>query len=158
LPALGLTGASLGPVARIGEATVDPAPLGVDHLLQLFLDLFQHVVELEAVELLLALLAQPLEELLEPHHAVAGAILGAVLHEPLQRGAQIAIGQQVVRELLDQLVWIERRDLLRTVPAGIAVCAHGTLPAKAAGPNGREAGQSRGGASPLAHWARLRPR
>src|SRR5581483_7386648 len=114
----------LGALARLLQAALDAAPLGLEDLLELLADVLQHVVELELVELLLALLAQALEELLQAHHAVAGAVLEAGLHHPLQRAADVPVGEQVVGELLHQLFRVERRELLRAVPARVAIEAH----------------------------------
>jgi hypothetical protein len=47
----------------------------------------------------------------------------AALHQPPQRLGEVALGHDVIGERVEDLVGVERRDRLRSIPAGVARCA-----------------------------------
>ena len=97
-----------------------PALLG-DDLLELAPDVAEDVVELVALEHLLALSLESVHQVLEPGHVAAGGIAGApaALHQPSERLGDVALGHHVVGEGVEDLVGIEVGDELAAVPARI---------------------------------------
>ena len=103
---------------RLGLAhgVVDGVALLVDDVVELAGDLVVDAAEIEAVEALLTLPAQPFEQLAHALHALAVAVAQALVHHPPQRGVDVAVVQQLVGQLLEQGVAVEVEPLLRAVP------------------------------------------
>ena len=97
----------------VADGVLDRVPLLVDDVVELAGDLVVHAAEVEAVESLLALAAQPVEQLAHAGEALATAVAQALVHHPAQRGVDVAVVQQLVGELLERA----RRRRART-PAG----------------------------------------
>ena len=106
------------PGVRLGLAhgVVDGVALLVDDVVELAGDLVVDAAEVEAVEALLALPAQPLEQLAHALQALAVAVAEALVHHPPQRRVDVAVVQQLVGQLLEQGVAVELEPLLRAVP------------------------------------------
>ena len=81
---------------------VDGVALLVDDVVELAGDLVVDPAEVEAVEPLLALPAQLLEQLPHALQALAVAVAQALVHHPAQRRVDVAVVQQLVGELLEQ--------------------------------------------------------
>jgi len=88
-----------------------------------------------AVEIARAGAAEPVEQLLEAHHAAAARELGATLEHAAERALEAAIFEQLVGDLLHDVFWSEGVNLLGSVPAPIAIEAH-TSPRACAGTHG----------------------
>jgi hypothetical protein len=100
----------------------------VDDVVQLVGDLLVHPAEVGAVEPVLTLLTQLLHQLAQALHALAVAIVHALLHHPPQRRVDVAVVEQVVGQLVEQRVGVEIEALLRAVPAGVReTSCHGGL-------------------------------
>jgi len=69
------------------------------------------------------LLAQLLEEVVEPHDAHALLPLEALVQQPIERLLHVVGEGEVLRELLEDVVRGEP-DLLRPVPGGVADAVH----------------------------------
>ncbi len=108
--------------ARALEPAFDAGPLLRDDLLQLPPDVAEDVADLEPLPQLLAATGEPIHEVLEPRQVGAGRVAAApaTLHQPAQRLGDVAVGHDVVRELIEDLVRAEVRDLLAPVPARVA--------------------------------------
>ena len=114
-----LVAGALGQPLGFATGVVDGVALLVDDVVELVGDLVVDAAEVEAVEPLLALPAQLLEQLAQALHALAVAVAQALLHHPAQRGVDVAVVQQVVGELLEERVGVELEALLRPVPPGV---------------------------------------
>ena len=68
----------------------------------------------------LGALPQPLQEVLEPGQPLSLRGLQPLAHQALQRGAEVAVGEHIVRHLLQHGVGIELRQVLRSIPARVA--------------------------------------
>ena len=104
----------------LAELAVDLVALGLHDLAQLLGDLVVDAAEVEAVEPLLALLAQPLEQVAHALHVLALPVAEALLQQAAQRGVQVAVVQQVVGDLLEDRVGVEVEPDLGAVPAAVA--------------------------------------
>ena len=118
--------ASVRPVARCParalQAALDPGPLLRHDLLELAPDVAQDVAEVEPLAQLLAPPAEPIHEVLEagqvgPRRVTAAP---AALHQAAERLGDVALGHDVVGELVEDLVRVEVGDLLGAVPARVA--------------------------------------
>ena len=100
----------------------------VQDLFEPLLDVLEDGGEVVAVERLAALLAQLLEQVAQALHAVAEGIAHAALQQVAQRVLQVAEVHQVVGQRVEDIVGVERRDLLRAVPFGVAEAeVHGDI-------------------------------
>ena len=91
----------------------------VDDVVQLVGDLAVHAAEVEAVQPLLAFVAQLLQQLAKALHLVAVAVAHALLHEATEGGVDVAVVQEVVGEVVEQGVGIEIEPFLGAVPARV---------------------------------------
>ena len=99
----GVLGAALVAAAlRVAGGVLDRVALLVDDVVQLVGDLLVDAAEVEPVEAVLALLAEPLHHLAQALQALAVAVLHALLHHPPQRAVDVAVVQQVVVQLVEQ--------------------------------------------------------
>ena len=96
-------------LAALFETPLDALPLGFEDVLQLLLEVLDDVRHAVAVELLFALLAEPLEQIAQAGHLVAFAVLGTPAQHPLQGALQVAVGHQVVGHRRQQIVGVEVR-------------------------------------------------
>ena len=111
---------------RVGgrNRVVERVALDVEDLFELVLDVLKDGAEIEAVELLAPLLAELLEQVAQPVHAVAVRRAHAALHQVAQRVLQVTEVHQVVGQTLEHVVGVERRNLLSPIPLGVAkMCA-----------------------------------
>ena len=106
-------------IHRVIEALLDAGALLIDDVVQLLLDVFEDGAHVVAGEFLLAHLLEALHHVAHAGHA-AIAEVRAALHDPLQCAAQIAVLDHVVGDRLQEIVGIERVDVLRAVPVAIA--------------------------------------
>ncbi len=72
------------------------------------------------LELLLAALAELLQQVLQARHALAVLVLSALAEQPLQRAPQVALFEQVVAHGLEQRLGVEVEDVLGAVPGAVA--------------------------------------
>ena len=111
----------MSPLARgVPDLPVDLGLLGVDDLAQLLGDLVVDAAEVEAVEPLLALAAQAVEQVADPLHHLALPVAETRLEQPPERGVEVAVVQQVVGHLLEHGVGVEVEADLGAVPAAVA--------------------------------------
>ena len=87
-------------------------------------DVLVGAAEIVAVEHLLAPLAQPLEHLAHAGDALAVAIGEAALQQPLQGLIEIAVIQQLVGQLGEDVVGVEIEADLRPIPLRIPEPGH----------------------------------
>ena len=125
-----------------------PGPLLGDDLVELAPDVAEHVVELVALEHLLAPALEPIDQVAQAGHVAARRVAGppAALHQPAERLGEVALGHDVVGERAQDLVGVEVGDLLAAVPGRVAC-----RPGERVRAGGRAASERRPG--PL----RLRP-
>ena len=107
---------------RLVEAALDARPLLGDDLVELLPDVGQDVAELIPLLELLTPSPQSLAELVEPRQIVAGGVARppAALDEAAEGLGEVAFGHDVVGHRLEDLVGVESRDRLRSVPPGVA--------------------------------------
>ena len=108
--------------ARAFQPPFDARPLLRDDLVQLSADVPEHIADLEPLAQLLAATAESIHEVLESGQVGTGRVAAApaTLHQPAQRLGEIAVGHDVVRELVEDLVRAEVGHLLAPVPARVA--------------------------------------
>ena len=104
---------------------VERLALHVDHVAQLLRDVVVDAAEVVLLELLLALAPQLLEHLAQAHELLAVAILEARLQHAPQGRVEVAVVEQVVGDLAEDVVGIELEPRLRAVPPRVA---HPTMP------------------------------
>ena len=121
-PALGghlvgdLLAALVAGVAGVGLQLLDAEALLLQHVLQLGGDLGVGPAEVALLEQLLALHAELVEQFAQTLDLLAVGRLPAAVEHALQRLLQVAVGQQVVRQLLQDRVGVVDRRLLGAVP------------------------------------------
>ena len=98
------------------QAIVERVPLHIQDLVELSLNVVKDRGEVEAFELLPPLLTQSLQQVAHAVGAVAVGCADAALHHVAQRLLQIAEREQVVGERLQDIVGVERRNVLRAIP------------------------------------------
>ena len=103
------------------ETLRECAALQGHDLVELALDVFHHAAEIKLVQPLPALLAELLEQVAQPLHTVALRGLHPALHQVAQRVLQVAKVHQVVGQRPEHVAGVERRNVLRAVPFGVAV-------------------------------------
>ena len=114
-----LVAGALGVRLGLAHGVVDGVALLVDDVVELAGDLVVDAAEVEAVEALLALLAQVSSSSRTPCEPLAVAVAQALVHHPPQGGVDVAVVEQLVGELLEQGVAVELEALLRAVPARV---------------------------------------
>ena len=102
------------------EAVVEGPTLQIQDLLELPFDLLHYPAEIELVEPLPALLAQLMEQVTQARGAHPVGRAHATLHQVAQRVLQVPEVHQVVGQRLEDVPSVELRDLLGTVPDGVA--------------------------------------
>src|SRR3990170_853836 len=102
------------------EAAVQRTPLQREDLVQPLLDVLEYGVQVVAVQRLAALLAELLEEVAQPLHALPQRVAQAALEQVAQRVLEVAEVHEIVREPGEDVVRVKRPDLLRAVPFGVA--------------------------------------
>jgi hypothetical protein len=122
-------------VESVLEALIEGAALHVHDLFEALLDVLERGAEVEAVEGGAALLAELLEQVAQALHALAHGVAHAALHQVPQRVLQVPEVHQVVCEGFQQVVRVERGDLLAAVPFRVAIgeCHAVFLPLRAGG-------------------------
>ena len=105
------------------RAVARPRPLLADDLVELAPDVAEHVVELVALEHLLAPPLEPIDQVLEAGHVATGRVAGppATFHQSAERLGEVAFGHDVVGERVEDLVRVEVGYLLAAVPAPSSV-------------------------------------
>ena len=106
-----------GALPRLLDLALDPGALGLEDLVQLLLDVVQRRAEIVAIELLLAPLPEPVQQVLDAGHPLALWVLGAALEHPAQRAPQVAVRHEVVGHRGQEVVGVEVGEVLRAVPA-----------------------------------------
>ena len=99
---------------------VDGRPLGLDDLPQGPGDVVVDAAQVVVGQLLPAPLAQALDQLPQPGQTVAVGVTQPVLEQAAQGGVELAVVEQVVGELGQQVVGVELEALLGAVPPGVA--------------------------------------
>ena len=110
---------SLRLLLGVAHRVLDGVALLVDDVVQLAGDLVVDAAEVEAVEAVLALAAQLLEQLADALQALAVAVPQALVHHPAQGGVDVTVVEQLVGQLLEQGVAVELEALLGAVPARV---------------------------------------
>ncbi len=87
-------------------------------------DVLVRAAEVVAVEHLAAALAEPLEHLAHARDPLAVAVLEAALQEPLQGLIEVAVVQQLVGQLAEDVVGVEFEADLGPIPFGIPEPGH----------------------------------
>ena len=106
-------------LARIGLELFDADALLGQHLLQLLGDLAVGAAEVAAVELLLPLQAQLVQQVAQPLDLFPVRGPPPPVEHPLQRLVQVAVGQQVVGQLRQHGVGVVDQRVLGPVPAAV---------------------------------------
>ncbi|GBD13700.1 hypothetical protein HRbin24_01736 [bacterium HR24] len=106
---------------RLLQAAAQGILLQVEHLLHPFLQVFEQGAEVVAVEHLAPVLAQALQEVAQPLHALAHGPPHAPLQQVAKGVLQVAEVHQVVGDGREELVRVEGRNLLRPVPLRVTV-------------------------------------
>ncbi|TMF86829.1 MAG: hypothetical protein E6I08_11370 [Chloroflexi bacterium] len=94
------------------QLAVDAPALGLHDLVQLLAQLFDRGVEVVSRKLTLPLLADLLQELLQPRHLV-----GAPPVQPLECRRQVPVRHQVFGERVQDLIRVQGIEMLGPVPA-----------------------------------------
>ena len=118
--ALGPRLAARGRLPRGVDAPVDPLPLGVEDISEPLTEIPEDVTEVVPVEQPLALAAQPREEIPQARHLLPVARAEALPKEPLERAPRVSVGDQVISHRREEVVRVEIRERLGTIPAGVA--------------------------------------
>ena len=107
---------------RVVEPPLDAGPLLGHDLVELAPDVAQDVVELVALEQLLAPPLEALHQVAQAGHVAAGRVARppAAFHQAAERLGQVALGHHVVGERVEDLVGVEVGDMLAAVPGGVA--------------------------------------
>jgi hypothetical protein len=80
-------------------------------------DVVVDAAEVAVLELLPTTLPELLEHFAEPHELLVVAVTEPLLHEPTERGVEVAVIQEVVAHLVEELLGVEVEAGLRAVPA-----------------------------------------
>ena len=98
------------------QAPVDALALGLDDLLQTFLEVVKHRVQVVATELLLPAASKALQHIPQSLHTLVGLALHSPLEQVAQRPHKVAVAHKVVGHLVHDVFsrWLE--DLLSPVP------------------------------------------
>ncbi len=115
-------------LARFLREVVESLALHVDDVAQLLCDVVVDAAEVVSLELVSAAAAQLLHQLAHALDPVAVAIAEAGLHQPPERGVEVAVVEQVVGDLAEDRVGIDVEAGLRPVPSGIAELRRGPTP------------------------------
>ncbi len=104
------------------EPPLDARSLLGHDLVELAPDVAQDVVELVALEHRLALSLEPVHQVAQPRHVAAGRVAGppAPIHQSPERLGEVALGHDVVRERVEDLVGLEVGHVLAAVPGRVA--------------------------------------
>ena len=98
------------------QGVVDGVALLVDDVVELTGDLVVHAAEVVAVEPVLTLTPELLEQLTDPGQLLAVAVAHALVHHPPQCGIDVAVVQQLVGQLVEERVGVEVESTLRAIP------------------------------------------
>ena len=110
------------PESRASDSELlDAEPLLLQHVLELLGDLRVGAAEVALLQQLLAFHAQPVEQVAQPLDLLAVGGPPAAVEHPLERVVQVAVGQQVVGQLLQDRVGVVDRRLLGAVPPTVVV-------------------------------------
>src|SRR5262249_34965162 len=91
-------------------------------------DVLVHATEVELLERVLPPAAQLFEHVPDALQALAVAVSQPALHHPAQRGVEVAVVQQVVRDLVQDAIGVELEAHLGAVPAGVGEAARHARP------------------------------
>ena len=121
-------------LSRLVESLRDPLAFGFDDLFDAIRDIAEHRLQVVALQLLLATIAQSLHEPLQARHILAVGSLKTPAEQPLHGAVDVAVLHQVLGHGTHQIVRRERSDLLGAVPTGItraeAMDGHGVSPSR----------------------------
>ena len=102
------------------QPIIQRVALQVEDFVELALDVVEDRGEVEAFELLASLLAQTLEQVAHAVGAIAVGRADAALHHVAQGLLQIAEGEQIVGERLQDVVGVEGGNVLRAIPLRVS--------------------------------------
>ena len=124
---------------RVVQPLLDAGALGTEDVVQPFLEVVHHGVQVALLQLLAALLLELLHELAQVGHLGTVSVLHTVAEQVAQGAGQVAVLQQVVGQRVHQVAGVNVKNLLRAIPLGVAVALvkHGRPPA--AGPHTADA-------------------
>ena len=103
-------------VGCVLEPLVDALALEPQHVVELLLDVLEDVVQAVALELLLALLAQSLHQLLEAGELAPVTVAPSLAQQPAQRGLEIPAVKDVFAEPVEERVGVVAEWILRSRP------------------------------------------
>ena len=109
---------------RLLARLLESVAFGVDHFAQPLGDVFVHTAEVVTLELVAPAPAQLLEHLADAVDAFAVGVAHAGLQQAAQRGVQVAVVQQVVGDLIEDVVGAELEPGLRPIPAAVPEASH----------------------------------
>ena len=112
--------AGVAAVAGLLHGGLERVAFGVDDIAQPAGDVVVDTAEVVVLECLAALLAQLLEHLAHALQALAVLGLEALLHHASERGVDIAVVEQIVGDLAEDVGGIEVEADLRAIPAGVS--------------------------------------
>ena len=118
-------------VGSLVQPTLDAGPLGAQDFLHAFFQVVHHRVQVALLELLAALLPEPVHEIAQVGHLRAVAVLHPVAEELAQGPGQVAVLQQVIGQRVHDVAGIDVKNLLGAIPLGVTVALvkHGRPPA-----------------------------
>jgi len=107
----------LGPLARLLDLALDPGALGLEDLVELLLDVVQRRAEIVTIELLLAALPEPVQQV--PGCRASAGPAGPGCRAGTSGGArsQVASGHEVVGHRGQQVVGVEVGEVLAYRPS-----------------------------------------
>src|SRR6185312_4687606 len=115
------------------QAPVKGVALHLHDLFQLPLDVVEDRVEIELIELLPALLAKLLQKVAQSLHALAVGVAHAALQQVTQRMLEVTEVHEVIGEVVEDVLGLERWHILSAVPHRIAESQnHQSLPLRPA--------------------------
>ena len=119
-----------------------PGPLLVDDVAQPLGDVLVGAAQVVAVEHLPPALAEPFEDLAHAGDPLAVAVREAALHEALQGLVEVAVVEELVGELAEDVVGVELEADLGAIPLGVPEPGHASyvrpaLPGPVGGPGAR---------------------
>ena len=111
------------------QPIIQRVPLQIENLVQLALDVVEDRRQVEPLQLLTPLLAQTLKQIAQTIRPISVGRANAALHHVAQRLLQVAERKQIVRQRLQHIVRVQRRDILRAVPLRVSESGgHGSDP------------------------------
>jgi hypothetical protein len=121
-------------LACLVDDVLDGPPLLLHDLFERFVDLVVDATEIVAIKGLLASLAELLQHFAQALNPIAVAVVEALLQHLAQRGVDVTVIEEIIVELSHDLVGVEIKPNLGSVPAGVGEStSHGESPVRSNG-------------------------